>query len=446
MRGLFGLFRGQKSSPDAALADAADAFLRDLDTSGISLAGVNVTSHTALQHIAVMACTSILSEDVAKLPVAVYRRKKGGGKQLLEAHPLTKLLRRPNDWQTRFEFIEVMQAALVLRGNAYAVMVRDGKANVLQLVPIHPDRVALWEAPDGSWFYYLTRQGLHELAVLRDLPMMIPAEDMFHLRWMAGSNTLLGLSRIGLMREAVGLSMSQERMASSVAGSGARPGGVLQTDKKLSTEVIDRLKNAWQKSQGGLKNAGSTAILEEGLKWQAMGMTLVDAEFMASRAFSLEDIARGFRVPRYKLGIGADTAGPSLVQQDQDYLNNVLSAFCERWVAKLEREFDIDGAETFVEFDYAHFLKADITTRLNALRTGVVSMIYTPNEAREAEGLAPHPNGDTLYQPTNVAPIGWTPPASGDKPAGPGSDQTGKPAAGGDGDAPDTTADDAPSV
>ena len=428
IRGIAGV-RKSNDPLGSEIQEAADAW-------GLSLAGVNVNSHSALTHVAVMACTAILSEDVAKLPLNVYRRTAKGGREVYRDHPLQKLLRRPNDWQTRFEFVEIMQAALVLRGNAYAVLVRDGLDRILQMVPVHPDQVMLWEAPDGEYFYLVTRRGMHEMAVLSSMPTMIPARDMFHLRWMGSWNSLLGLSRIQLMREAIGLSMSQEQMSARVAGSGARPGGILTTEGKLTPEVKDSIKLAWQAAQGGMKNSGRTALLEGGVKWQALGMTLVDAEFMASRQFSLEDIGRGFRVPKYKLGIGGDTAGPSLVQQDQDYLNNVLSAYCERWVAKLEREFDVDGDEITVAFDYAHFLKADITTRLNALRVGVLSMVYTPNEARAAEGLAPIDGGDTLYQPTNVTPIGWEAAsgASDEKPSGPGSDTTGAPASGGDGD------------
>jgi HK97 family phage portal protein len=438
IRGAFG---AQKDVAPVG-AELWDAF----EGWGLSLAGVNVNSYSALTHVAVMACTAILSEDVAKLPVTVYRKTKGGGREPFPGHPLSKLLLRPNAWQTRFEFIEMMQAALVLRGNAYAVMLRDERGAVQQMVPVHPDQVTIYEAPDGQWFYFITRRGLHEMAVLRDEPLMIHSDNVFHLRWMASWNSLLGLSRIQLMREAIGLSMSQEQMSSRVAGSGARPSGILTTENKLGKEARENLALAWQQAQGGMRNAGKTAVLEQGLKWQAMGMTLVDAEFMASRQFSLEDICRGFRVPKYKLGIGADGPGSSLVQQDQDYLNNVLSSYCERWVAKLEREFGIDGAEFFVDFDYSHFLKADITSRLNALRTGVLSMIYTPNEAREAENLGPIDGGDTLYQPTNVTPIGWVAPVSGLKPTGPGSDVTGAPATGGDGDPAGPPGSDAPSV
>jgi HK97 family phage portal protein len=400
---------------------------------GMTNAGVGVTSLTALRQVAVMACVQVLSEDVAKLPLGIWRRQDDGGKKPARDHYLHRLLREPNAWQTAVEFIEMMQAALVLRGNAYAVIVRDGRGRPEQLIPIHPDRVALYEAPGGDYFFAVTRQGLHEMAVLRDLPILIHSDDMFHLRWLSTWNSLLGSSRIGLIREAVGLAMSQEIQAARLAGTGARPGGVLQTDKRLSKEVAERIKSDWQAQQGGLRNAGKTAVLEEGLKWEPMGMTMVDAQFIESRRFQIEDIARAFRVPLHKIGVAGTSEGSVLVQQDQDYLNSVLSAYCARWTRTGEKVFGLDGDELFLEFDYSHFLRADIKTRYEAYRTGIVGTFLTPNEARRSEGLPDDPKGNDLLQPGNVAPLGTLPKPGA---AGPGSDVTGEPAPGGDGGPP----------
>lgn len=431
-------FALRKASADSVGSEILAAF----EEWGLTAAGVSVNSFTALQQVGVMACVSILAEDVAKLPLQIFRRTENGGKEPAREHFLYKLLRQPNAWQTRFEFVEMVQASLVLRGNGYAVILRNGRGVPQQLVPIHPDRVVLYEAPNGDWFYLVTRTGLHEMAVLEHVPIMVPSEDMLHLRWLSQWNSLLGMSRIGLMREPIGLALSQEQLAARVAGTGARPAGVLETDKKLTQDVLDRLKAQWQNNYGGLRNAAKTAVLEEGLKWKQLTMSMVDAEFMAARAFQLEEIARMFRVPPHKVGIQQRATGTTLVQQDQDYLNNVLSSYCERWTAKMEKTFDIDGEELFLEFDYSHFLKADIQTRLTAKRIGVMGMIYTPNEARAGEGLPRMAGGDTLYQPTNVAPIGFIPTG---KETGPGSDVTGAPAPGGDGDpaavpAPDDSA------
>lgn len=429
MRGLFGRIAGARTkSEDAVGSELLSAF----EHAGVSAAGVPVNSVTALQYVAVMTCVSVLAEDVAKLPIRMMRRLANGGSARLlpKDHYLAALLHRPNAWQTRFEFMEMMMGALALRSDAYAVILRDGRSIPRQLVPIHPDRVALYEAPGGEYFYFVTRQGLHEMAVLADMPLLIHSDDMLHIRWLQTWHSLLGTSRVRLMREAIGVGISQEQLAARTAGAGARPSGVLTTDKQLTETAAERLRERWNQAHGGWRNAGRTAVLEEGVKWQPFNITEADVEFLKSREFQLEDVARGFRMPHFKVGLTIERG--DLVQLQQMYLNDVISTWCERWIPKLEELGDLDGDEYFVEFDYSHFLKADIQTRLTAMRLGVVGMIYTPNEARRGEGLPDVEGGDTLYQPVNVAPIGFTPQsASG---AGPGSDLSGAPADGGRGD------------
>jgi HK97 family phage portal protein len=408
---------------------------------GLSESGIPVNSWTAMQHGPVMACVSILAEDVAKIPLGVFRRTADGGQVAAKDHYLHRLLRHPNGWQTAFEFKEMMQAALVLRGNAYAVTVRDGRGTPLYLVPVHPDRVTLFEAPDGDWFYLVTRSGLHDMAVLREQPILIPSYDVLHIRWLAQWNSLLGSSRITLARQPVGLAMGLEEHQARFTGQGTRVSGVLSTEQKLSKDVRDMLASEWQKAKGGPRNAGATAVLEQGVKWQALGMTMVDAEFMASREYQLREIARVFNLPPYKLGIQGADSGPSLVQQGQEYLNGPISGYCERWKAKLEKFFDLDGDEIFVDWDYGHFLKADIGTRYVAFRQAVGGPWMTPNEARRSDGLPSVADGDTVMQATNMAPLGWVPPDRGT--AGQGSNQTGSPATGGDGDPERNPANDA---
>lgn len=418
---------------------AQDIFLEDWNelVSHLPVAGsgIRISSITAMQHVTVMACSTLLSEDVAKLPINVWRVGSDGSKVPATDTAAYKVLAQPNEYQTRFEFIEYLTHALIMRGNGYAVGTRNRRGDIIKLIPVHPDRVILYEAPDGSLFYSVARMGNHETAELADQPMMIPAEDVLHVRWLAGHNSLLGLSRIQLMQEAIGLGLAQERMMGRMARNGVQPRGVLQTAKKMSQDAYDRLKLAW-KQKAGVEQTGETAILEEGIEWKPMSMNLADAQFLESRKLSAEDIARGFRVPPHKIGImpasGSRSAGAMMASMDQDYVNNVVSSYCERWEPKLMQFFGLDPAQYLIEFDVNRFLRADMQTRLTALRTGVMGMIYTPNEARRYEGLPDQEGGNVLYQPANVVPIGTQP--AGPAPAGPGSDVTGEPAPGGSGD------------
>lgn len=422
-------------------AMSLDDWWAEYGPTSTSAGGMAVTQVTALKVSAVLACVSIRSEDVAKLPVHVYRKTPDGGKKIVADHPIERVLRRPNAYQSRFEFMEQMQVSYLLRGNAYAVILRDPRGNAQSLIPVNPDRVWIFEAPGGQVFYQVARRGLHETAVLANEPLMIPAEDMLHLRWIAIDNSLYGASRIGLSRDAIGLSLSQQELAGRLSANNTNLGGVLTTDQKLTKEAAERLKKSWKERNQGLRNAGDTAVLEQGLKWQPLGMSARDAEVIASRAHQVEEIARLFRMPMHKLGVPGKSVSASIEQLDQDYMNNVVSADLMRWEAKFDQHFGLAEQDVFVEFDVAGFLRASIMTRYQAYRTGIVGMFITPNEARRAEGLPDHPEGDTLYQPTNVAPIGFEP--TGNE-TGPGSDVTGQAAPGGRGDPASVDDDGAP--
>jgi len=396
-----------------------------------SIGGISVTQITALQVATVMACVAILSEDVAKLPIHVYKKARDGGRKIVTNHPIEKLLQRPNNYQSRFEFVEQMQGALLLRGNAYAPIIRDARGKPIALIPVNPDRVWIYEARDGSIFYEVARRGPHDMAMLESLPNRISSDDMFHVRWLTVDNSLWGASRIGLARESIALALSQQALAGKLSANNTNLGGTLTTEQKLTKDTAQRLANDWKLRKSGIQNAGDVAILEQGLTWKPLGMTAQDAEFIASRNLQVAEIARLFRMPLHKIGVMERMAGSSLEQIDQDYVNNTVSSYLERWESKIAQSFGLDDEGVFVEFDVSKFLRASLQVRYTAYRTGIVGMFLTPNEARRAEGLPDHPDGDTLYQPTNVAPIGYEPKGSE---TGPGSDVTGHPAPGGSGD------------
>lgn len=419
---IAGMFAA-KSSPEE--------WFREFGSATASAGGISVTQWSALQVATVMSCVSILSEDVAKLPVHVFKPRKDGGRDIVSGHPLEQLLMRPNGFQSRFEFIEQQQAALLLRGNAYAPILRDARGRPTDLIPVNPDRVTIYEAQDGQVFYRVATRGPHDMAMLKSLPEMIHSDDMLHVRWMSLDNSLYGASRISLARESIGLALSQGQLAGRLSANNTNLGGVLQTDKKLTPEAATRLKEDWQKKKSGLQNVGDIAVLEQGLKWQPMGMTAKDAEFILSREFSVEELGRIFRMPPHKLGVAGKGNGSTIEQLDQDYMNNTVSSYLERWEAKLAEKFDLSADGLFVEFDINRFLRASLAARYGSYRTGIVGMFLTPNEARRAENLPDVDGGDKLYQPTNVAPLGWEP--AGNE-TGPGSDVTGAPAAGGRGD------------
>lgn len=368
-----------------------------------SAAGVRITQQTAMACDAVMACVSLISEDMAKLPPRLMRRLPDGRRKAATDLPLYALLRQPNGWQTWQEFATMMMVGLLLRGNGYAVIVRDGRGRPLYLVPVNPDQVAMWLSPDGDIFYRVTRANLHEIAVLQHEPLLVPARDVFHLKGLS-SGGLLGLSKISLNREAIGLALAQEQQSSRWMGQGARPSGALTTDKNLTEETAKRLKQSWLEMQSGIANSGQPAILEGGLKWQPLGLSGLDLEFIASRTFQLNSVARLWRVPPHMIGEMTKATNNSLTQLSQEYVNFTLSTYTTIWSQRMAMTFGFDE-DVMLGFDMTVLLKGDITARYQNYRVGAQGWL-TVNEIRDAEGLDPVADGDVIYRPVNMAPLG----------------------------------------
>lgn len=424
------IFGGVKKSDNSI-----EAWFREFGTSKTA-SGVAVNQSTAMRVSTVMACVRIRSQDVAKLPPKIYRLAGDGSRIEARDHFLYRLFRRPNAWQTWFEFIEMMQMAFLMRGNAYAVVIWDGRGVARALIPINPDRVSLWQAPDGSLFYQVMRTGTHETAVLRDLPLLISADDVFHLRG-PSFNSLVGLAPIALASEAIGLAMGQERLAANLMGNGARPSGILSTDKTLGATAFERLKAQWNAIHGGVENTGKTVIAEEGIKWQALTLNSVDLEFIEARKLQVTEICRIFGVSPAKVGVTDGGVARAFEQIQLAHYVDAIHPDLVRWEQKITMFFGLaDDIE--VTFDETELLRADLVARANAARVLQVSGITTPNESRRSFKLNPYvtrpdtdPDGDTLFLPNNVVPIDKSGLATG---PGPGSDQTGAPAPGGSGD------------
>jgi HK97 family phage portal protein len=425
--GAFGLKTSDAKNPEQWFKDW-------LLGGSTSASGIVVTQMEAMRDVVTMACVAIRAADLAKLPVHVVKYRKGGGVEIQRDHPVEKLLHRPNPDQSKFEFIEQMQMNYLTRSDAYAPVIWNGRGQPIAMYPVNPSQVSLWMEPGGDIFWRVNRANDYERARLASFGDLISAADVFHVRWLS-NNGLTGLSRINLSRDAIGLSLALERFSSALFARGASPGGVYKTAGKLSDGAFNRLKQQLDQQHSGRSNHGKSMLLEEGLDWVKQTMTSVESETVEARKLQIQQVATAFDVPLHRLGIMPEGGGTAVLQAHQMYLNNTLSTDAERWENKLNDFFGLDGEEIGVEFDLDYFNRADIQTRLTALGTAITRSVYTVNEARRREGLPDDPNGNIIFQPANMVPLG-TPPASANtpKPAGPGSDTTGSPAEGGDGD------------
>jgi HK97 family phage portal protein len=388
-----------------------------------SNAGVNVNQQTALNATAVMACVTMLAEDFAKLTPRIYRIDPDTGvRSDADDHPLYDLLYEPSDWQNWFEFAEMLQCSLLLRGNGYAVVVRDGRGRPIKLIPVNADWVALWEAPTGELFYRVTANGLHMMAEMRGEPFLVPAEDMFHIRGFS-ANGLLGASRIMLAKEAIGLALAQEQQSSRWMANRASLSGVLTTDAKLTSDAAKRMAQDWKDMKGGLQNAGKIAVLEQGLKYQPIAMTANDLQIIAQRTFQLQEVARIWRVPLHMLGDLTRSSNNNIGQQSQEYINLTLSSYTSRWRWKLHTKFGLRPGGLFIDFDLSELTRADITSRFNNYARAISGGFMTQNEARKDNGMDPKPGADVLLSPSNLS-------AAGSQSTGAGADGGGRPADG----------------
>jgi len=389
-----------------------------------SASGMLISQATAMSVSAVYRAVYVRANDVARCKPSVFSEAADGTRTKIDAkdHAVARLLARPNRVQTWFEFCRDLWVAYLLRGNAYAAILRDRRGDPTELIWINPDAVMVLEAADGSWFYNVNRIGLFQIAMLHGFPVAIPAEDILHIRGIS-FNMLVSASTIGLARDSIGLSMAQNIQASRWVNNGARPSGVLESEGKLSEDAAKRLKAQWEQFQAGAQNAGRTAVLEEGVKWKALQLNAVDLQFINQQQMSVQDIARFFGVPTRKL-MQADTSrGSTIIQEDQSYVNETVAPDLEMFEQKIVRTFGLDAEGLGLDIDESPLLRADPLTRYNIGRIGILSGMIAPNEWRRGERLPPVEGGDEIRAPVNLA-------ALGSDMAGQAPDAAGRPAEG----------------
>jgi HK97 family phage portal protein len=371
---------------------------------GMSGSGVTIDQSVALTNSVFFAAVKVLSEDVAKLPLRVMRDRKDGGRDVYAKHPLQKVFQRPNRWQTPFEFIEFTVFSLVVRGNSYAVILRDSNGKPVELIPLNPGNVTLLTDVDGDIWYQIGRSNQHEQAILRDEPLTIPARDMLHIRGLS-RDALTGMSILEQARESLGLAIATDRHGARLFAGGARPSGVLKTAGKLSADATARLKASWDAAHGGVMNFGKTVVLEDGLEYQTIAMTSQDAEWLASRKFAVEEIARFFRIPPHMLQSMERSTFNNIEHQQRSYYDQTLMSWLERIESAINTKFNLLDEGCQAEFDTRRLLRADIKSRYEAYAIARQWGWKSANDVLREEGENPiGEDGDIYLIPMNMIP------------------------------------------
>lgn len=328
---------------------------------------------------AVYACVSAIAETIASLPLHLYERGTERAKATL--HPLYGVLHDvANPYQTALEFREWMQACVLLRGNAYARIERGWDGQAMALHPIHPDRVSLYRTPAGVVYEYADTQG----RVQRLL-----ADEVFHLRHRAGDDVLLGVSPIQASRETLELALAERDHGNSTFRNGARLSGILKFPQSLKPEQKASLKSSWDSQYSGGSNAGKTAILDQGVEYQTVSMTLEDAEWIAARKFSVEEVARLFRVPPTVIGDLTHGNFSNSVEMSRQFVTLSLRRHLVMWEQSISKQLltPQGRAKYKPEHSVEGLLRGDATNRADFYKSGIDAGWMLKSEARSLENL-----------------------------------------------------------
>jgi HK97 family phage portal protein len=361
--------------------------------------GVSVTPFTALQAAAVYSCIRAISQDIAMLQPFVRRRLVGGGYRRELQHPLTKLFRRPNRWQTFFEFIGYAVTSLCLRGNAFIVIERDKDANPIELVPIAPDRCTIMLTDDGELWYRINSRRIGQ-------GLLIPPDDMIHIKNIS-MDGYVGVSPIAIAQDVIGLALATQQHGGILFRQGGQVGGVISHPGSLSKEAADRIANSWRETHAGVQNAHKAAILEEGMKFDKIAITNEEAQFLETRRFQVIDICRLYGVPPHRLGELDKATLNNIEQQNQQYVDSALKPTTRSIEQLFDHHLLFDDERGMLEckFDFDDMTRGDLLTRFQAYQIGTLNGWLNRNEVRARENMNPieDGHGDEYRVPLNTA-------------------------------------------
>ena len=374
IKSLFGFGQARDKPVDKA-ADAGYSFLFGRTTSGKP-----VNERTAMQTTAVYACVRILAEAVASLPLHVYEYRDDGGKKLVHDHPLYYLLHdEPNPEMTSFVFRETLMSHLLIWGNAYAQIIRDGAGRVLGLYPLLPDKMEVQRDDKGNIYYVYSRNSDENPTFKEYGNIKLKAEDVLHIPGL-GFDGLIGYSPIAMAKNAVGMTLACEEYGASFFANGANPGGVLEHPGVLKDP--SKVRESWNSVYRGVSNAHKIAVLEEGMKYQQIGIPPEEAQFLETRKFQINEIARLYRIPPHMVGDLDKSSFSNIEQQSLEFVKYTLDPWVIRWEQSLQRSLLLPGekGKYFIKLNVDGLLRGDYQSRMNGYAVGRQNGWFSAND------------------------------------------------------------------
>lgn len=396
---MFGIFKNKTAPASTAQAAAKNYSVTAEDVmvfeyGRASKAGVTVTRESAMQSSAVYACVRLLSETIASLPFNVH-----GGTENPEGidkdNPLHILLHsQPNEMMSAFTWLELVVAHALYEGNHYSRIVENGRGDVVALLPLLPGQVQPFKHNAKLYYSVTNPDGSKE--ILLDY-------QVFHVPG-HGFDGVKGYSAIQhYAREVIGLSLATQEHGARLFSNGTNLGGLLQTEHKIEADRQRALVKQFNEQFRGIQNAQKTAILTDGLKFEKVGMTSEDAQFLESRKFQVTEIARIFGVPPHMIGDLERATFSNIEHQNINYAMFSIRPWCKRIEGEANRK--LCHRPYYARFNLDGLLRADFKSRMEGYSKGLSIGLMTPNEARALENLPPVEGGDILRVPVNTQPI-----------------------------------------
>ena len=391
--GLFsGLFRARDAPQNRTSGSAYSFFM------GGSTSGKRVNERSSMQMTAVYSCVRILSEAVAGLPLHMYRYTDNGGKEKAAEHPLYFLLHdEPNPEMTSFVFRETLMTHLLLWGNAYSQIIRNGKGEVIALYPLMPDRMNVERDSKGQLYYEYT-VSMDDAPTVKGSTVILPPSEVLHIPGL-GFDGLVGYSPIAMAKNAIGMAIACEEYGAKFFANGAQPSGVLEHPGTLKDP--SRVRESWQSTFGGSHNANKVAVLEEGMKYTPISISPEQAQFLETRKFQINEIARIFRVPPHMVGDLEKSSFSNIEQQSLEFVKYTLDPWVSRWEQSMARSLltPEEKKQYFMKFNVDGLLRGDYQSRMNGYAVGRQNGWMSANDIRELENLdrIPEELGGDLY-------------------------------------------------
>lgn len=366
---------------------------------GQSAAGKPVTESTAMQMAAVYACVRVLSESIASLPLHVYKRGENGNQEKTEDHPLFFLLHdEPNPEMSSYTLRETLMAHLLLYGNAYAQILRNGRGEVVALYPLMPNRMSVErDEKTGRLFYRYTRYDA-EPPTMEQNTVILDAADVLHIPGLSFDG-LVGMSPIAACRNAVGAGLAADEYSSKYYANGAAPMGILETPTLIKNPEL--LRQSWNEAFGGTRNAGKVAVLEQGTTFKPISLSPQDSQLLETRKFSVEEICRIFRVPPHMVQNLERATFNNIEQMSLDFVMYSLTPWIIRWEQSLSRSLlsREEKKKYSIRFNVDGLLRGDYKSRMEGYAVGINNGFMCPNDVRRLEGfdLIPEEKGGDTY-------------------------------------------------